>query len=103
MIDRLWARRSEPQRDTRWTKPKAPELQRRKREIGDRLWREWIDSSIKALDGRSRREAAAGPDLRSELEALLRDFEERESRHSEPGSSWGRTFVEHVRRELGME
>ncbi len=39
-------------------------------------WSEWPDQPVPALDGRTPRECARDPALRSKLEALLRDFEE---------------------------
>ena len=103
MVDRMWARSSEPRRSRRWTKPKDPGLLRLERDAGDRLWREWIDSPIKAFGGKSPREAAGDPNLRPELEDLLRDFEEQGRSGPGPGGPWAGQFVQNVRRELGME
>ncbi|MFO7900141.1 MAG: hypothetical protein R6V58_13910 [Planctomycetota bacterium] len=103
MIDRLWEQRSEPRGRRRWTKPKDPGLLQLEQEMGDRLWRDWIDSPSKALGGKSPRDAAADPELRPELEAILRDFEEQQRRGHGAGGPWTGQFARNVRRELGME
>jgi len=103
MIDDLWAKRAEPWHDKQWTRPENPELRRLERDIGERFWREWIDLPVKALGGKTPREAAKDARLRTELEALLRDFEEQARRSRGSGELWTRGFAENVRRELGVQ
>ena len=103
MIDDLWAKRAEPRHEKQWTRPKDPELRRLEEDIGERFWREWIDLPVKALGGKTPREATKDTRLRTELEALLRDFEEQARRSRGSGDLCAREFAENVRRELGMQ
>lgn len=40
-----------------------------------RHWHRWVDEPVPALNGRTPRQAAATPEGRERLEALLTDFE----------------------------
>lgn len=79
--------------------PEQPELPR---EVWDQIVRSqeqrWLSEPVPALGGRTPIEAAADPEARRELDALLDDFEWADQHSSAP-----RTMdVSRLRRELGL-
>jgi len=63
--------------DTDWKT--YPEIQQKLREMSDMHWKEWLDTPLPALENQTPREAAKDPIGKELLEALLLDFESRDS------------------------
>jgi len=96
LVEKLWRDRGKSrgkgQRDTR-----PAELRELEREIALRERKAWLDRPVPPLNGKTPRQAAGDERLRPELEALLRDMEEREAYAPEPDN-----FAAWARRQLGM-
>lgn len=54
-----------------------PEVQEHLRKITQQHWKDWLDTTLPALEGQTPRQASKTPLGREKLEALLLDFEER--------------------------
>ncbi len=69
------------------------------REIKEAHFRDWVDTPIPALGGKTPRAAARAAKSREQLDLLLRDMENSESRVPEAA----RFDIGKLRRELGLE
>lgn len=78
----------------------SPEVRALLKELMDKHWATWPDTSVPALRGMTPREAAKDPLGRELLEALLMDFETRNELRDDESM---RVDLAKLRRELGLE
>lgn len=76
----------------------SAEEQNLPREVKEMHYRDWLDTPVPALDGKTPRAAARGKRTREKLDLLLREMENRE--HRLPAA--GRFEMSRLRRELGL-
>ncbi|HXI11442.1 MAG TPA: SEC-C metal-binding domain-containing protein [Thermoanaerobaculia bacterium] len=90
-----------PRASERGTPPPgmSPTEQALLRELKEAHYREWIDTAIPALGGKTPREAARSTKSREKLDLLLREIENRENRLPEAE----RFAIERLRRELRLD
>jgi hypothetical protein len=97
--EEMMRRASEPHEPRSAAQGNSPEAVAVMREFKERYMLDWLDQEIPALGGLTPREAAKSPRSRKDIEVLLRDLENHESRLPESE----RFDVDRLRAALGVE